>query len=205
VLKIIPSIPELDDTALDRGDVCYVGQLLGPLHAAPVSGFRLERGRRYVFVYTGTGSVSLGTVQRVLPRVFSTDGDLACVVGGQSIAAPYQRGAVSFYPYVPAGELLPQCDWTICHGGQNTIIQSLMHGVPLLIFPGAIFERRYNARKVEQAGAGRLGEVDRFTVEWLRESLACQVACAAQAAALGERIRSYGGAAAAIAAMERWR
>lgn len=205
ILKIIPSIPELDDTDPSRADVCYVGQLLGPIHAAPVSGFRLERGRRYVFVYTGTGSISLGTVQRILPQVFPTDSDRACVVGGQSIAVPFQVGAVSFYPYVPAGELFPQCDWTICHGGQNTIIQSLMHGVPLIVFPGAIFERRYNAQKVEQAGAGRMGEVDRFTVEWLRESLEHQAAYAARAAALGERIRSCGGAAAAVEAIERWR
>lgn len=42
VLKIIPSIPELDDTDPSRPDVRYVGQLLGPIHAAPVSGWTLD-------------------------------------------------------------------------------------------------------------------------------------------------------------------
>jgi UDP:flavonoid glycosyltransferase YjiC (YdhE family) len=205
VLKIIPSIPELDDTDPNRADVCYVGQLLGPIHAAKTPDFNLEQGRRYVFVYTGTGSVSLSTVQKILPQVFATSGDLGCVVGGQSIEKPFRIGAVRFYPYVPANELLPQCDWTICHGGQNTIIQSLTHGVPLLIFPSAIFERRYNAQKVEQAGAGRMGEVDQFTVEWLRASLKRRSKCAAQAAVLGKRIRSYGSAAAAVEAIEKWK
>jgi UDP:flavonoid glycosyltransferase YjiC (YdhE family) len=204
VLKIIPSIPELDDADSNRADVCYVGQLLGPIHAARMPGFGMEQGRRYVFVYTGTGSVSLGTVQKTLPLVFAKSGDPSCVVGGQSIEKPFQIGAVEFYPYVPADELLPQCDWTICHGGQNTVIQSLVHDVPLLIFPGAIFERRYNAQKVEQVGAGRMGEADQFTVEWLRAMLDRQSEYAIGAIVLGKRIRSYGGATAAVEAIEKW-
>jgi UDP:flavonoid glycosyltransferase YjiC (YdhE family) len=201
VLKIIPSIPELDDTDPARADVHYVGRLLGPIHAARTSGFELAQGKRYVFVYTGAGSVSLGTVQRILPQVFT---DLGCMVGGQSIEKPFRIGAVAFYTYVPAEEILPRCDWTICHGGQNTIIQSLYHGVPLLVFPGAIFERRYNAQKVEQAGAGRMGEINEFTVEWLRASLERQSAYATGAIALGKHIRSYGGATAAVEAIEKW-
>jgi UDP:flavonoid glycosyltransferase YjiC (YdhE family) len=204
VLKIIPSVPELDDTDLNRADVCYVGQLLGPIHATRTPDFDLEHGRRYVFVYTGTGSVSLSTVQKILPQVFAESGDLGCVVGGQSIEKPFRIGTVEFHPYVPADELLPQCDWTICHGGQNTIIQSLVHNVPLLIFPGAIFERRYNAQKVEETGAGRKGEVNEFTIEWLRASLERQPEYATGAAAIGKRIRAYGGAAAAVEAIEQW-
>jgi UDP:flavonoid glycosyltransferase YjiC (YdhE family) len=203
ILKIIPSTPELDDVDPDRTDVCYVGQLLGPIHSSP-TGFHLEEERRYVFVYPGVGSISLDTVQNILPRVFFKEDNLTCVVGAQGVESPYQLGTVAFYPYVPADDLLPQCDWTICHGGQNTIIQSLYYSVPLLIFPGPIFERRYNAQKVEQAGAGRMGEVDQFTVEWLRASLERQSESAAGAVMLGKRIRSYGGAAAAVEAIEKW-
>jgi UDP:flavonoid glycosyltransferase YjiC (YdhE family) len=32
-----------------------------------------------------------------------------------------------------------------CRGGPNAIIQSLASSVPLIIFPGSIFERRFNA------------------------------------------------------------
>jgi UDP:flavonoid glycosyltransferase YjiC (YdhE family) len=203
ILKIIPSIPELDDADPDRTDVCYVGQLLGPIHSSPTQ-FHLEEQRRYVFVYPGVGSISLDTVEDVLPQVFLKEDDPSCVVGAQGIESPYQLGTVLFRPYVPADDLLPQCDWTICHGGQNTITQSLYYGVPLLIFPGPIYERRYNAQKVEQAGAGRMGEVDQFTVEWFRASLEHQSECAAKAVMLSERIRTYGGATAAVAAIGKW-
>jgi len=204
VLKIIPSIPELDDTDPHRPDVRYVGHLIGDIQPAAASDFPLEAGRRYVFVYVGTGSVSLNTLQEVLPRLFPSGSDWRCFVGAQSIRAPFRREEVAFRPYVPAGVLLPRCEWTICHGGQNTIIQSLLHGVPLIIFPGPIFERRYNARKVGEAGADVMGEINQFTVAWLRDALERREACATRAAVLGGRLRSYGGPAAAVEAMVNW-
>jgi hypothetical protein len=57
---------------------------------------------------------------------------------------------------------------------------------------------------VEQAGAGLMGETDQFTVQWLQAALKRQPECTAQARVLGERIRSYGGAAAAVEAIEKW-
>ncbi len=201
VVKIIPSIPELDGTDPNRPDVRYVGHLLGEIKSS--SEFRPESGRRYVFVYVGTGSISLSTLREVLPQVFPAEGRTTCLVGAQSIERVERIGAVEFRPYLPAEALLPYCDWTICHGGQNTIIQSLRQGVPLLIFPGPIFERRFNARKVQEAGAGVMGELNEFTTEWLCAAFKKQAACASRAKTLGERIRSYGGARAAVDAIEK--
>lgn len=204
VLKLIPSIPELDGTNPDRPDVRYVGQLIGPIQSLADNDFQLEINQRCVYVYVGTGSISLDRLQSVLPTVFPTHGDRVCLVGAQSISHSYQLQAVDFRPYVPAELVLPQCDWTICHGGQNTIIQSLVHDVSLLIFPGPIFERRYNAKKVEEAGAGRMGELTDCNSGWLRTSLEKHSDYAQQAAILGARIRSYGRAPAAVEAISNW-
>ncbi|MBN1963754.1 MAG: hypothetical protein JW910_03850, partial [Anaerolineae bacterium] len=201
-LKLIPSIPELDGTPPDRPDVVYTGSLLGDIQ--PGAGFTPEPGMRYVFAYVGTGSISLKTLQRVLPLVFPDGGGVRCLVGAQSIERPYRIGSVEFMPYVPAADVLPHCNWTIAHAGQNTIVQSLLHGVPLLLFPGPIFERRFNAEKVQAAGVGFMGEVNEFTPEWFAARLARQAECAARARGLGDRIRSYGGPAAAVRALEAW-
>ncbi len=169
----------------------YVGQLLGNIQTR--DGFKPEPGRRYVFAYLGTGAVPLERVQRVLPQVFPVNGEYICLAGAQSVSAVEHIGAVEFYPYVSAADYLPFCDWTICHGGQNTIIQSLVNDVPLLIFPGPIFERRFNARKIQAAGAGLMGEANEFTREWLHAALAKQATCAEKATQLGMIIRSCGG------------
>jgi hypothetical protein len=204
VLKIIPSIPELDDTDPGRGDVHFVGRLIAPIHAPSNGDFFIDVKRRYVFVYVGTGSISLNSLEEVLPRLFPAEGDRICLVGAQTIDKPYRLGAVEFRSYVPAEALLPHCDWTICHGGQNTIIHSLLHGVPLIIFPGPIFERRYNAKKVELNGAGFMGEANEFTKEWLQASLSLQSERACQAQILSERLLSFGGPPAAVEAISRW-
>jgi len=204
VLKIIPSIPELDGTDADLPDVCYVGNLISPIQSANTVDFQVEEGKRSVFVYVGTGSISLNTLQSVLPKVFPSNSGWHCFVGAQSITNVHQIGAVEFRPYIPAEVLLPRCDWTICHGGQNTIIQSLLCDVPLLIFPGPVFERRYNAQKVETAEAGIMGEVNMFTVEWFRESFKKQKECASHAKILRQRLNSFGGPDAAVEAIMNW-
>jgi UDP:flavonoid glycosyltransferase YjiC (YdhE family) len=202
VLKIIPSIPELEGTDPLQPDVCYVGQLLGNIQSK--TEFHPQAGKRYVFVYVGTGAVAMPALRSVLPEIFPAGGNTVCLVGSQSISDVERIGSVEFRPYVPAEEVLPYCDWVICHGGQNTIIQSVLSGVPLLVFPGPIFERRFNARQVQAAGAGVMGELPDFTPAWITDAMADQLNKADCARRLGDRIRSYGGAEAAITAIEQW-
>ena len=204
VLKIIPSIPELEREK-PAPDVRYVGSLLGEINPSKAKEFEPERGKRYLFVYTGTGSVSLNTVRQVLTNLLPETGRVRAIIGAQSITQTIRQGAVELRPYISAEALLPYCDWTICHGGQNTIIQSLTHGVPLAIFPGPIFERRFNAMKIQEAGAGRMGELNEFNPQWLQDVFSQQETYAHESAKLGERIQLFGGAAAAVKAIENWR
>ena len=203
VFKIIPTIPELDDVDPSRSDVCYVGQLCEDIKNNSCSDFEFQDKKRYVFTYTGTGSISLYSLRKILPQIFTTNKNYICFVGAQSIKTPQYYGSVEFHPYVNAEEILPYCDWTICHGGQNTIVHSLRHSVPLIIFPGSIWERRYNAQKVEQTGAGFMGESNNLTVEWINNALKMQSECAKQAKILSDQIYSYGGADSAIEEIEQ--
>lgn len=205
ILKIIPSIPELDGTDPNRPDVRYVGHLLGCIQPEAEADWQRDDDRRYVFVYMGTGTVSLDRIEKVLPKLFPADGGLTCLVGGHTVKRAYRLNAVEFRPYIPAETVLSRCDWTLCHGGQNTIVQSLRQGVPLIIFPGPVFERRFNARRVQRARAGVVGEVNQFATGWLRQTMDRQAEYAPNAARLSERIRSYGGAAAAIEAISQWK
>ncbi len=202
VLKIIPSVPQLDDTDPARPDVRYTG----PLTAALRTGQPLARGNRsgrFVYVYVGTGSLPLPRLRQVLPAVFPSGSPVTCLVGAHSLTSPERIGAVEFRPYVPADDILPDADWTICHGGQNTVVQSLLHDVPLLIFPGPIFERRYNAAKIQAAAAGRLCELSDFAPESLRALLAQRDRYTAGAAGLGEVLRASSGPDGAIDALEQ--
>ena len=121
VLKLVPSIPELDGGRANGADLVYVGHLSGSLERGDDATFRAEPGTRYVFAYLGTGSIALTEAERVLPQVFPADGPLRCVVTSSAIGTPYRRGGVEFRSFVTAGAVLRAADWTLCHGGLNTI------------------------------------------------------------------------------------
>jgi UDP:flavonoid glycosyltransferase YjiC (YdhE family) len=205
VLKIIPSIPELEGVDPARPDICYVGQLLGEIKTKQQGHFSPEAGKRYLFVYLGTGALPLEKIYHVVPNLLQEYENLEAVVGGVHLQSIKQIGAVQFQSYVSAQAILPYCDWTVCHGGQNTIIQSLLHNVPLLIFPGPIFERRFNAKQVQEYGAGKMGEVTDFNRDWLRSQMTLHDQLAVDAQFLGEKIRRYGGAPQAVEAIAGWK
>lgn len=204
VLKIIPSIPELEGASSNRPDICYVGHLLGEIKAEKSEVFKPEDGKRYLYIYVGTGSITQAVLRSVLPGLLPPSGALKAIVGGVNISIPECLGEVEFRSYISADDLLPYCDWTICHGGQNTIIQSLIHGVPLVVFPGPIFERRFNARKIQESGAGVMGELTDFNVDWLQAVLARRNEYAVKARTLGNKIESLGGAPRAIQRIAEW-
>jgi hypothetical protein len=212
-LKIIPSIPELEKEIPAAPDYAFTGSLFQSFRTPSDQAFRPEPGMRYIFTYLGTGSVRISTMMKVLPRVWATgrspiqnhpENNVQICVGSQSVAGEKRIGNVVFRPFWDAEGLLPHADWTICHGGHNTVIQSLANKVPLIVFPGPIFERRFNAERVQAAGAGRFGEAPDFNPEWLAQTIGSREAYAANAARLGEKIRSLGGAPRAVELLEAW-
>jgi hypothetical protein len=217
-LKIIPSIPELEKDLPDTPDYVFTGSLFRSFRAASEQTFRPEPGKRYAFVYMGSGSVQLSKAvrvlakmggntvgaQRALPLQHNNPQNIQFCVGSQTVAGERRTGNVAIRHFWDAETLLPHCEWTFCHGGHNTIIQSLAHGIPLIVFPGAIFERRFNGEMVEKAGAGRVGELPDFKERWIAQAMSGQEECAANAKRLGKKIRSLGGARRAVKALEGW-
>ena len=204
ILKIIPSIPELDGADPSRPDVRYVGHLLKNtkrLDSRPV-GLALQK--KYVFAYFGTGSVRFDIVKRVLPQVFDNNSLYHCIVASEEVHSKCTIGSVTFVNYIPAHNLLPYCAWTICHGGHNTIVQSILNKVPLIIFPGAVFERRFNARMVEESGCGVMGEISDFSKGWIENKLHTQHKFSKKVELLYQKFTSYDGAKTAIKAIEEF-
>jgi UDP:flavonoid glycosyltransferase YjiC (YdhE family) len=78
----------------------------------------------------------------------------------------------------------------------------LLYGVPLLIFPGPIFERRFNASKVQDVGAGRMGELTDFNEAWIQPILVKRNEYAKHAKQISKKIESLGGARQAVQAIQ---
>jgi UDP:flavonoid glycosyltransferase YjiC (YdhE family) len=118
---------------------------------------------------------------------------------------PYSDGAVHFAPAFDVSYILPHCVYYFSHGGINAVMESLGHGVPLIMVPGAIHERRHNAREVTAVDCGILIEVEDFTVPQLSSLLLDQtqeLALRGNARRMQELIEETGGMKAAFEAME---
>lgn len=55
--------------------------------------------------------------------------------------------------FVPQAELMPKMDAVICHGGFNTVNDTFMNGLPMLITP-ITYDHFHTAKLIETAGCG---------------------------------------------------
>lgn len=72
---------------------------------------------------------------------------------------------------VPQLELLPHLDLVICHGGFNTVNETLSNAKPLIVLPKA-YDQSYVASKVEESGSGLRLNFNRFKPQHLKEAVA---------------------------------
>ena len=84
----------------------------------------------------------------------------------------------------------------INHGGQNSMIDGLIYGVPQLICPGRVFERIYNGKSVENLGAAKVLNLDEFKSEIIKaesEKLITYNQFRKNSKFIGDKLKSCGG------------
>lgn len=70
---------------------------------------------------------------------------------------------------IPQVELLPYLNAVVCHAGHNTVCESLMHGLPLVVIPIA-YDQSHVAGRVFRVGAGERLNFNRFKAKHLLEA-----------------------------------
>ncbi|MDY0904089.1 glycosyltransferase [Pedobacter sp. CFBP9032] len=70
---------------------------------------------------------------------------------------------------IPQVELLPYLDAVVCHAGHNTVCESLMNGLPLVVIPIA-YDQSHVAGRVFRVGAGERLNFNRFKAKHLLEA-----------------------------------
>ncbi len=137
---------------------------------------QIDSNSRNVFAYFGSASISFQLIRKILPQVFEEVNRLCttpydCYVGSQYVDEPYSLGTVHFAPFFDMSKIITHATYVFSHGGINTIMQALGYGVPLLMVPGSIYERRHNAKEVAAVNSGVLVEIEDFTVPHLSSLL----------------------------------
>ena len=105
---------------------------------------------------------------------------------------------------VPQLELLPYLDAVVCHGGHNTVCETLSYGLPLVVMPIA-YDQSHVAGRVIQAESGLRLNYKRFKATHLKSAVwdvLTEPSYKIAAQRIQQSFAQAGGAATAIALLE---
>lgn len=171
------------------------------------TGLDFADGRPLVYMSLGTQAYHRPQwFELVFDAVRGTDLALLAAVGDEvqaQMLRPSQPANVRCEPFVSQLDVLASASAFISHGGANSVMEGLSAGVPLLLSP-ICNDQFHNLLFVENAGAGRLVDLDRLSAGSLRSELIGAVSAASPLRAGAQRVRaSYLAQDGALAAA-RW-
>jgi UDP:flavonoid glycosyltransferase YjiC (YdhE family) len=186
----------------------FTGPLLGGRPAGPPFPWdRLDPSRAHVLVSMGTiaADVSAHFHERAAQALGLIGDRVQGVVSCPAeFAENYPEGTIVL-PRVPILDLLDRgaLDAALCHGGQNTVCESLAHGLPLVVAP-IRHDQPVVAAQVAAAGAGLRVSFRRADAQTLSQAI-MTVLDDGSFRSSAEKIRAQfavdGGASAAVAAL----
>jgi uncharacterized protein (TIGR00661 family) len=154
-LKVVPSSYELEPIVDES--IIFTGPFSVPNMKT------VEAKKNKIIAYMGNGTITPKRVISNLTKAFEQTDFQICIATEQ--VKPYKRNNVNVDKRFDFSELMPEAIAYINHGGQNSIMTGLIYGVPQIICPGNVFERRYNASSIVKLRAGVLLETSDFNVK----------------------------------------
>ena len=141
--KFVPSCYELEPFQNKNVIFCGTWKRISPA---------ISENKNKILVYMGNGTISQKKMVREISEAFRND-SFSIYIAGKGLKKRCIDN-IKTAPYFDFNQLLPQSVLYINHGGQNSVIDGLIYGVPQLICAGKVFERRYNAGSIVKIGAG---------------------------------------------------
>jgi UDP:flavonoid glycosyltransferase YjiC (YdhE family) len=196
-MKIVPSIEDFERFE-NKKNISYVGPLLHNDYASP------KNEKKYILVYLGLAVLSSKTIRKVCIEAFCNL-PYEVIIGARELKEE-KINNITIMKYVNFEVYFPEAICFINHAGQNSCMSGLLNAVPQINFPGFIFERRFNAKNVENCGCGIFCERSDFTPEKLREiitEIEKNSNYLINALRIKDKLLSYGGSDKVIKNMEK--
>lgn len=183
--KFVPSCYELEPFQDKNTVFCGTWKRISPV---------ISENRNKILVYMGNGTISQKKMVREISAAFK-DSEYSVYIAGKGLKKQCFDN-ICIAPYFDFQKLLPQSVLYINHGGQNSVIDGLIYGVPQLICAGKVFERNYNAQSIIKTGAGLeipYEEFSRRNIKALADSIISEEKYQKNALKIGKVLLSLGG------------
>ena len=192
-----PSIRELEPFSKENVQYC------GALQAVAYENVRVSP-KNNILVYMGNGTIPAKKMRKVIREAFEhSDYE---IYFASSYLKEEDWENVHIAPRWDFHTLLEEAVLFIHHGGQNSMVEGLLHGVPQLVIPGKVFERKYNAKSIAEHHAGLMIEEHEFTAETIRDKakkIMEEDTMITSAQELGRKLAKAGGAGKIIREIHR--
>jgi len=181
-----PSIRKLEPIEKDSAHYC------GALKS--ISFNESSSARDKILVYMGSGTISPEKMLAVMKNALA--GSRFRVYIASASLREETVDNIHIARRWDFGTMLDEAVLFINHGGQNSIVDGLLHGVPQIMVPGKVFERKYNADSVAKNKAGIVVSARDFNPAYIRdiaEQALQSKEMSANAAVLGRELAGVGG------------
>ncbi|MPM15860.1 hypothetical protein SDC9_62234 [bioreactor metagenome] len=169
---------------------------VGPLKKVPVS--QAANRKNCILVYLGNGTIPINRIRKV---VFDTLRSAPYEVFLAGMRERKDIGNIHLGRRFDFSALFPRTAVYINHGGQNSMMDGFLYGIPQLVCPGKVFERKYSADSVVKNGAGIAITASEFSPDTISKAvhyLTSDESFRTNAEKLGKSLRCLGGTTAVL-------
>jgi hypothetical protein len=169
---------------------------VGPLKKVPVS--QAANCKNCILVYLGNGTIPINHIRKVILHTFRSTPYEVYLAG---MREQKDIGNIHLGQRFDFSGLFPRAAVYINHGGQNSMMDGFLYGIPQLVCPGKVFERKYNADSVVKNGAGIAITTSEFSPDSVSKAvyrLTSNESFRTNAEKLGKSLRCLGGASAVL-------
>ena len=183
-LLLTPDILKRDRAnPLDPALYCYLPGCVRVEPAYTLPGFPGASGPLVYVSFGSLGALDIALIKRVLQVLARLPARFLVNVGGYRDAYEAVPDNVHLAAWFPQPSVLEQADLFIHHGGNNSLCEALLFGVPSLILPYC-WDGHDNARRVVEIGAGQGIAREGWTDEMLEREIRSLLADSAMRARL---------------------
>ena len=170
--SFVPSICELEPIDKDNVTFCGTWKNIGVDFNLNKNDANLtnSNSNNIILVYMGNGTISPKKMLKEIKNAFIDSGYDVYIASLALEKSDFDNIHVD--KRWDFSMLLKQSVLFINHGGQNSIIDGFIYGVPQLVCPGKVFERIYNGKSVEKVNAGKMLGIDEFKSDIIRRESA---------------------------------
>jgi len=175
-MKISPSIPVLEPELLQFPDVNFMGYVLDVELEKEVSVRENEnREKDIILVYFSVGAISPQLYYDIVIETFRDAKEQVIVACGyhhelkNELKSPCDN--IRFVEYIKMSDIIHRVKLILFHGGQDTMMTSLLFGIPSITIPGKHFEREYNSAALVQLGVSEQLPVYGFRPNRLKKAV----------------------------------